>query len=163
MSSPPPPPHNTHTHTKGGGGAGDIVFGTDQVGVGVKRLVRSVTWIPFGIFWWYLVEMYVRTTCQIQDWKLWLSYFWSYHPLFYLKKSSCPLCNLNTLWSILMVLGRNVEQDQATCCVQEWHFCLSFFWRYLPSLYLTVIIHCFRVSFVSQRSFGIFLWYLLEM
>ena len=36
-----------------------IVFGMDPVGVsvGVKLLVRSVTWIPFGIFWWYLVEM----------------------------------------------------------------------------------------------------------
>ena len=42
-------------------GRGTYFFGTDPVGVGisvsVKLLVRSVTWIPFGIFWWYLVEM----------------------------------------------------------------------------------------------------------
>ena len=31
----------------------------------------------------------------------------------------CPFCNSNTLWNILMVLGRNVEQDEMTCCVQE--------------------------------------------
>ena len=44
------------------------------------------------------------------------------HPLFYLKKKkkiSCLLCNLNTLQNILMVLGRNVEQDEMTCHIQE--------------------------------------------
>ena len=51
-------------------------------------------------------------TCCIKDWQLWLSYFWSYHTLFYLKKISCPLCNSNTFWNISMILGRNVEQDQ---------------------------------------------------
>ena len=39
--------------------------------------------------------------------------------VFYLKKILCPLCNSNTLWNILMVLGRNVEQDQTMCRVQE--------------------------------------------
>ena len=32
---------------------------------------------------------------------------------------SCPLCKLNTLWNILVILGRNVDQDEMTCCVQE--------------------------------------------
>ena len=32
---------------------------------------------------------------------------------------SCPLCNLNSLWNILMILGRNVEEDKTTCGVQE--------------------------------------------
>ena len=73
---------------------------------------------------WNILMIFSRNvgqdkTSRIQDWQLWLSYLWSYHPLFYLKKISCPLCNSNTLWSILMVLGRNVEQDQTTCCVQE--------------------------------------------
>ena len=27
--------------------------------------------------------------------------------------------NWNSLWNILMVLGRNVEQDQTTCAAQE--------------------------------------------
>ena len=97
-----------------------------------------------------------KMTCCIQDWQLWLSYFWSYRPLFYLKKILCLLCNLNTLWNILMVLGRNVEQDQTTCHVQEWQLCLSYFWLCLPLLYLTVIIHWFRIRSVSQRSFGYF-------
>ena len=29
------------------------------------------------------------------------------------------LCNMNTLWDILMMLGTKVEQDKMTCCVQE--------------------------------------------
>ena len=32
---------------------------------------------------------------------------------------SCPLCKSKTLWNIFMILGRNVEQDQTTCHVQE--------------------------------------------
>ena len=76
---------------------------------------------------------------------------------------SCPLCKSNTHWNIFMILVRNVEQDQATCCIQEWQLCLSYFWRYLPLLCLTVIIHWFRVCSVSHRPFGIFLWYLVEM
>ena len=35
------------------------------------------------------------------------------------RKTSCLFCNLTTLWNILMILGRNVEQDQKTCRVQE--------------------------------------------
>ena len=31
----------------------------------------------------------------------------------------CPLCKSKTLWNIFMVLDRNVEQDQTTCCLQE--------------------------------------------
>ena len=31
----------------------------------------------------------------------------------------CPLCKSETLWNIFMILGRNVEQDQMTCRVQE--------------------------------------------
>ena len=32
---------------------------------------------------------------------------------------SCPLCNSNILWNILMVRDRNVAQDEMTCCIQE--------------------------------------------
>ena len=54
---------------------------------------------------------------------------------------SCPLCKSKTLWNIFMILGRNEEQDQTTCRVQERQLFLSFFWRYVPLLYLNVIIH----------------------
>ena len=37
----------------------------------------------------------------------------------FLKLISCPLCNSNTLQNILMVFGRNVEQDKTMCQVQE--------------------------------------------
>ena len=29
------------------------------------------------------------------------------------------LCNTNTRWNILTILGRNVEQEELTCCIQE--------------------------------------------
>ena len=32
---------------------------------------------------------------------------------------SCPVCKSKTFWNILMILGRNEEQDQTTCLVQE--------------------------------------------
>ena len=31
----------------------------------------------------------------------------------------CQLCKSKTLWNIFMILGRNVEQDQTTCRLQE--------------------------------------------
>ena len=37
----------------------------------------------------------------------------------FFKLILCPLCYVNTLWNILMVFGRNVEQDETRCCVQE--------------------------------------------
>ena len=39
--------------------------------------------------------------------------------MFYFKKILCPLCNSNTLRNISMVLGRNVEQDETACHIQE--------------------------------------------
>ena len=32
---------------------------------------------------------------------------------------SFPLYKSNTFWNIFMMLGRNVERDKTTCCVQE--------------------------------------------
>ena len=32
---------------------------------------------------------------------------------------SCPLCKAKTLWNIFMILGRNIEQDQTACHIQE--------------------------------------------
>ena len=32
---------------------------------------------------------------------------------------SSLLCKSKTLWNIFMILGRNVEQDQTTFCLQE--------------------------------------------
>ena len=71
--------------------------------------------------------------------------------LFYFKKILCLLCNSNTLQNISMVLGRNVEQDETTCHVQEWQLCLSYLGRYLPLLYLIVIIH--RLAHLSTVSY----------
>ena len=76
---------------------------------------------------------------------------------------SCLICKSNTLWNILMVLGRNIEQSKTTCCVQEWQLCLSYSWCYLLLVYLTVIMHWFHVRYVSQTPFGIFWLYLVVM
>ena len=35
------------------------------------------------------------------------------------RKTSCLLCNVNTLWNILMIFGRNVDQDEMTCYIQD--------------------------------------------
>ena len=32
---------------------------------------------------------------------------------------SCLLCKSKTLWNIFMILGRNIEQDQTMCCIQN--------------------------------------------
>ena len=44
----------------------------------------------------------------------------------------CLLCKSKTIWNIFMILGRNVEQNQTMCCVQELQLWLSYFWSYLP-------------------------------
>ena len=32
---------------------------------------------------------------------------------------SCRVCKSKTFWNIFMILGRNVEQDQTKCHIQE--------------------------------------------
>ena len=46
-----------------------------------------------------------------------LSYFWN-DLRFLCLTLSCPLCNSNTLHNILMILGKNVEQDETMCRLQ---------------------------------------------
>ena len=79
-------------------------------------------------------------TCHIQEWQL--PFLLLALSPFVLSDSDyllilCPLCKSKTLWNIFMILGRNVEQDQMTCRVQEWQLCLSFCWSFLPLLCLT--------------------------
>ena len=132
--------------------------------------VHSVSQRHFWIFLWYLIENVEQdqTMYRVQERQLCLSYFWQYLALLYLTVFIhwfLVRCVSQTLWKIFMILGRNVEQDQRTCRIQEWQLCLSYIWCNLPLLYLTVISHWFCVSSVSQRTFGIFLWYmyLVEM
>ena len=83
-----------------------------------------------------------ETTCRIQKMTtlVFLLFEFSSFVLF-LKLILCPLCNSDTLWNTLMVLGRNVEQDKRMRRIQERQLCLSKFFHYLFSLYLTVIMH----------------------
>ena len=123
---PPPPPPHTHQSGRGGGA---YCFWDGSRGRRCQRLRRhrrktSCPHYNLNTLWNILMILgrnvdQEETACHIQDCQLWLSYFRSYHPLFYLKKISCPLCNSNTLWSISTILGRNVEQDQTLCRVQE--------------------------------------------
>ena len=64
--------------------------------------------------WWYLVVTKNRTRWHVtyKNDNFGFFYFWSYLPF---------LClNMNTLWNILMIIGRNIEQEEITCCIQEW-------------------------------------------
>ena len=56
------------------------------------------------------------------------------------------LFNLNTLWNILMLLGRNVEQDEMIFCMQDWQLWLSYFWELFPFV-------LFAIDFVSALLF----------
>ena len=103
-----------------------------------------------------------QTTCRIQEWQLCLFYFWRYLPLLCLTDYPLILCLLSkskTLWNIFMILGRNVEQDQMTCWVQEWQLWLSYFWSYLPFF----VWNRFLVCSVTGIPFRIFWWYLVEL
>ena len=73
-------------------------------------------------------------------------------PLLVFELISCPLCNTNTLLNILMILCRNVEQDEMTSCAQEWQLWLS-----------SVFEFRFCVHSVTWIPFTIFWWYLVEM
>ena len=56
--------------------------------------------------------------------------FWGYLPLLYDSDYAlilCPLCKLHTLWNILKILGRNVEQDKTMCRIQAWQLWLSYY------------------------------------
>ena len=85
--------------------------------------VRYVSGTLFGIFWWYLVviEEQDQMTCHIQEWQLRLFLLLELSPLLVFEFDFLSLlCNTNTLLNILMRLGTNVEQDEVTCCGQEW-------------------------------------------
>ena len=60
-------------------------------------------------------------------------------PLLVLNLISCQLCNSNIVWIILILLDRNVDQDETTCCVQEGQIRLTYFWSYRPVLCLNLI------------------------
>ena len=78
--------------------------------------VHSITWIPFGIFWWEQV----MTKCRVQNWEPLLKYFLNYLPFDAFYAYWCPHCNLNTLWNIIMILHSYVEQVMTICRIQEW-------------------------------------------
>ena len=58
--------------------------------------------------------------------------------LFYVY--SCPLCNLNTLWYIIMILHSYVEQVMTMCPVQEWQLSLPYFFSYFPLMVSDAIL-----------------------
>ena len=75
----------------------------------------------FGIFWFLILgsnEEQDQTICHIQEWQLRLFLLLELSPLLVFEFDFLSrLCNTNTLWNILMMLGTNVEQDEMTCCI----------------------------------------------
>ena len=54
--------------------------------------------------------------------QLWLFFFFlllELYPLVFEFDFLSLLCNTNTHWNILMILGTNVEKDEMICCIQE--------------------------------------------
>ena len=93
--------------------------------------VSSVTWIPFGIFWWCLVENRTGWDDVLRKRMTTLPFSLLALPPYVIFDSdyvliSCMLCKLNTLWNILMILSSNEEPDQTTCHIQEWQLWLFF-------------------------------------
>ena len=74
--------------------------------------------------WNILIILYskveqVMTMCPKQDWQLSILYFVSYLSLIISYAISCPLCKVNTLRNIIMILHSYVEQVMTMCHVQE--------------------------------------------
>ena len=59
----------------------------------------------------------VITMYGIQELQLLLSYVLSYFPLMVSDAYSCPLHNLKTVWNIIMIFHRYVEQVMTMCRV----------------------------------------------
>ena len=61
-------------------------------------------------------------TCRVQEWQVFLLLAFSPFVIFDTEKPlvSCPLCKSKNFWNIFVILGRNVEQVQKTCRLQEW-------------------------------------------
>ena len=67
---------------------------------------------------------------------------------------SCRLCNLNTLWNILMILGRNVDQAKMTCHIQDWQLWLSYYWSYHPVLFENKIMSALSLQYPLEYFNG---------
>ena len=87
---------------------------------------------------WYIIMIlhcYVEQVlmmCHVQEWQLSLPYFLSYFLLMISDAISCPLCNLNTLWYIVLTFHSYVEKVLTICCIQEWQLLLAYFLSYFP-------------------------------
>ena len=98
--------------------------------------VCSVSLIPFGIVLWYLVEMQNRTRWHVtyKNDNFGFLTFGVISPscvwIWFLVHSVTRI----PFWNTLMIFGRNLEQDEMRCCVQERQLWLSYFWSYLPFL-----------------------------
>ena len=77
-------------------------------------------------------------------------------PLMLFYPFSCPLCTLNTIWNIIMIimiLHSYVEQVMTMCRVQEWQLSLSYFPSYFP-LMVSDAISCPLHNLIT-------LWYIM--
>ena len=99
-----------------------VVYPSVRMSICKHFHVGSITWILFGIFWWYFTFMWNRSW-QCVAYKNESPHFntiWVISPLMLFPAYSCPLCNLNTLWNIIMILHNYVEQVMTMCRVPEW-------------------------------------------
>ena len=91
--------------------------------------MHSITLIPFEIFWWYLVYIFIRSRQCVSCSRMVspLAALLSCHPWMNLIGES--LCSLTcTFWDILMIFGIHIYQIKMICLTQEWLFPLLPFW-----------------------------------
>ena len=78
----------------------------------------------------------VMTMCRIQKMRVLPLILFELSPLW----CFCQLCNLNTLWNIIMILYSYVDQVMTMCCIQVWQLLLSYFLSYFPLMVSDAIL-----------------------
>ena len=65
---------------------------------------------------------------------------------------------LTSAWNILMVLHRNVDQDEMTCCIQYWQLWLSYFWTSSVTQVWSITLHFIHHPWDNWLTKRRFLW-----
>ena len=94
------------------------------------------------MFWWYFTVMLNRSwrCVAYKNESPLFNTFWVISHLMLFYAYSCPLCNLNTLWNITIILHSYIEQVMTMCRVQEWKLSLSYFLGYFPLMVSDAIL-----------------------
>ena len=68
----------------------------------------------------------IKEKCSAQEPLLFISYFWSYCPLFIFKLQACPAYTSQTIKAINLKLHRWIDVNEEKCSAQELLLCMSY-------------------------------------